>query len=127
MPMNTNNRSKITNGTRLHARPKHGGVDGRSPTGRRWRDAPFGFEGSLGHPASAAKSVLLRSAADLALRAKSVSTRLASGRAIDDGELNRLSFSLRRTLQMLGLTGGTAEPADDRARRELLEDREVGL
>ena len=67
--------------------------------------------------------VLLRSAADLALRAELVSTRLASGRAIDDGELNRLSFSLRRTFQTLGLTGGRGEPAATGSAASV-EDRE---
>jgi hypothetical protein len=50
-----------------------------------------------------AEQVLLRSAADLALTAERLSAEIAAGRAIDTGELGRISFSLRRTLASLGM------------------------
>ena len=103
------NRSSITNGRRKHRR---GTVDGRSHSARRWRDLFVGLVAELGHPPTVAEDALLRNAASLALASETLAAELAAGKRIDDGELNRLSFSLRRTLTALGLTGkGDPEPA----------------
>jgi hypothetical protein len=101
------NRSSVTNGRRRHRR---GTVDGRSHSARRWRDIFLGLVAELGHEPNAAEESLLKSAASLALRSETLAADIAAGRAINDDELNRVGFSLRRTLAMLGLAGVDPEP-----------------
>jgi hypothetical protein len=101
-------RSSIGNG-RTHRRLT---VDGRGYAARRWREVHRALLAELGHEPSIAEGMLIRSACDLTLAQEALSTEVASGRTIDTGELNRISFSLRRTLAELGMTGkGAAEPA----------------
>jgi hypothetical protein len=98
-------RSSITNGRHLHR-----GADGRSHEARRWRDLFNGFRAELGKVPTTTEESLLRSAASLALASETLAAQLVTGKRVDDGELNQLSGSLRRTLMSLGLAVRVASP-----------------
>jgi hypothetical protein len=105
--------SSVTNRRRWHQKGK---VDGRSIRARRWRDLYRAFAAELGREPSVAEDALLRSCTDLTLSHELLSADIASGQSVDVDELNRLSGGLRRTLTMLGLTGGGS--ADELAERK---------
>jgi hypothetical protein len=98
-------RSSVTNGRRLLC-PYGSGVSTSSKTYRRWRDIYRGLGVELGREPTMAEDALLRSAATLAMTSELMAIEVVAGRAIDDDKLNRVAFSLRRTLAMLGLVGG---------------------
>src|SRR5215203_5415312 len=86
------NRSAVTNGTRVL-----NGVDGRSASGRRFRDLirdfgePFGGLKAL----TGSDRVLVKQAAALALRAESMQAAIVNGEAVDHDALIRLSGEAR--------------------------------
>jgi hypothetical protein len=115
-------RSSVTNGRRLLA-PRGSGLDTSSNAYRRWRDLYRGLGVQLGHEPSMAEDILLRSAATLAVNSELMAIEVAAGRAIDDEKLNRTTFSLRRTLALLGLVDGPAEPAERLTLEQLMDGR----
>jgi hypothetical protein len=92
-------RSRITNGKRLHAK----GVDQRTEAARRFRDLTMGFAdqlGGLGRLNEAERS-LVRSAASLTIMAEKLQAAAASGEAVDNEALTRVSNSQARVLATL--------------------------
>jgi hypothetical protein len=89
------NRRKVTNGTRLLE-----GVDGRSPTARRYKDLVESFAHDLGGLAelSEVDRSLVRQAASLTLHAEQLQAAIVQGRDVDPDELIRLSNTSRRLL-----------------------------
>src|SRR3712207_2332995 len=89
------NRSKVTNGTRLLE-----GIDGRSPSARRYRDLVENFSHDLGGMAqlSEADRALVRQAASLTIRAEQLQAPIFRGEPVAPDELIRLTTTARRTL-----------------------------
>jgi hypothetical protein len=89
------NRSRVTNGTRMLE-----GVDGRSPTARRYRDLVESFTHDLGGMAqlSEADRSLVRQAATLTVRSEQLQAAIVRGEPVDPDELIRLTNTTRRTL-----------------------------
>jgi hypothetical protein len=89
------NRSRVTNGTRVLE-----GVDGRSPSARRFRDLLDSFAHDLGgleHLSEADRS-LVKQAASLTIRAEQLQVAIVRGEPVDPDELIRLTNTARRTL-----------------------------
>src|SRR5215217_6914580 len=89
------NRSRVTNGTRLLE-----GVDGRSPTARRYKDLIDSFSADLGGAAvlTEADRALVKQAASLTIRAEQLQASIIRGEPVDPDELIRLMNTARRTL-----------------------------
>jgi hypothetical protein len=81
------------------------GVDGRSMTARRYRDLAISFADDLGGQDKIDESakVLVRQAAALAVQVETLQAKSIGGADVDIEQLTRLSNSLGRTLQRLGL------------------------
>ncbi len=92
------NRSAISNGTRLLD-----GVDGRSASGRRFRDLIRDFSEPFGGLKTLREGdrVLVKQAAALVLRAESMQADIVSGEAVDHDSLIRLSSEARRILSSI--------------------------
>jgi hypothetical protein len=92
------NRSKITNGSRLH---KKGDADGRSREARRFRDLLHGFCRDLDREPREADRALARQAAALTLEAEALQAKIASGADVDADALVRTSNALTRCVLAL--------------------------
>src|SRR5215217_7122717 len=95
IPRSLTNRSRVTNGTRLLE-----GVDGRSPTARRYKDLIDEFSHGLGgaEALGEADRALVRQAASLTIRAEQLQAAIIRGEPVDPDELIRLTNTARRTL-----------------------------
>jgi hypothetical protein len=120
----SNNRTKVGNGVRLHNRPKFGGPDMRFREGRRFTEVYSDIVNELGRKPTMTEQAQIRVAATLAIRAETLSARLASGKRVNTADLTQLSSEYRRVLGQLGL-GGAAAP--DVAQSRHREDAEAGL
>jgi hypothetical protein len=102
-PRPVNNRSKISNGSRMLA-----GVDGRSAEARRYRDVAIALADDLSgqDKLSEPAKILVRQAAALTVQVESLQAKIVSGRDIDLEQLTRLSSVLSRTLHRLGIKKG---------------------
>ena len=96
----TNNRSKVSNGSRLHQK---GEADGRSVGARRFRDLCAGFAAPYGGATAltVAEQALIRNAASLTLQLEQMQADVAAGRPVDSEQLTRLANSAARTLASL--------------------------
>lgn len=92
-------RSVMSNGRRLHPR----NIDGRSTEARRFRDLVESFADGLGglEGLTEAERSLVRSCALLTIEAERLQAKAASGEAIDDEALTRVSNSQARLLAAL--------------------------
>lgn len=86
------NRSRVTNGTRLLV-----GVDGRSPTARRFRDLVRSYETEFETVTEVDRN-LIRQAALLALKSEHLQAAVVRGEPVDTDTLTNLTGQLRRTL-----------------------------
>lgn len=103
------NRSRITNGTALHGP----GVNGNTAEARRWRDLFRSFNTSK--PGLAGQH-LARRAATLCIQLERMDAASARGEEVDGDLLVRLSNSMTRCLESLGLTTAPQPaPVDPRA------------
>jgi hypothetical protein len=95
-----NNHSKVTNGSRLHAK---GEADGRGVHARRFRDLIAGFAAPYGGTAAltVGEQALIRNAAALTQQLEQLQANAAAGKPIDSEQLTRLSNSAQRTLASL--------------------------
>jgi undecaprenyl pyrophosphate synthase len=89
------NRSRVTNGTRLIE-----GIDGRTPSARRFRDLIESFSCDLGgtERLTEAERALVKQAASVTIRAEQLQAAIVRGEAVDPDELIRLSNTSRRLL-----------------------------
>lgn len=99
------NRSRVTNGTQLLI-----GVDGRSPTARRFRDLIRAYEDEFDITTEADR-VLVRQAALLALRSEQLQAAVVNGEAVDTELLTNLSGQIRRLLADLRRKAQQSAPA----------------
>ena len=93
-------RSKVTNGSNLLP-----GIDGRSPTARRYRDivAALATDQGGADRLSEARVQLIRRFAAAAVLAEGMEARLVSGEAIDIAEHALLCSTLVRVAQKIGI------------------------
>jgi hypothetical protein len=89
----TTNRSAVTNGTKLLV-----GIDGRSPTARRFRDLVQAFKAEIGGDLSQTEMAMIKTAASLTLTAELMQADIVNGKMVDSGDLIRLSSEARRIL-----------------------------
>src|ERR1700742_1855742 len=88
--ISTTNRSRVTNGTRLLV-----GVDGRSPTARRFRDLVHAYEAEFESITEVDRN-LIRQAALLALKSEQLQAAVVRGEPVDTDTLTNLAGQLRR-------------------------------
>src|SRR6202035_3506846 len=86
----TTNRSAVTNGSKLLV-----GIDGRSPTARRYRDLVQAVEAEIGGNLTEVERGLVMQAAALALRAEQMQADIVNGKMVDSDDLIRLSSEAR--------------------------------
>jgi hypothetical protein len=93
-------RSKVTNGTRLHAE-----ADGRTLWSRRFRDLVLGHISDLGGRSilSEAQIALIKRAATLEVELERMEGKLSQGEHVDLDKYGRATGNLRRVLESLGL------------------------
>lgn len=102
-PVPANNRSSISNGSRLGI-----GIDCRTRAGRRWRDHYHSYLAQTGgrHPD------LCRALASLLVQRELLDSALANGERVDALELVRVVGAIGRVMAQAGLTNDHAEPQD---------------
>jgi hypothetical protein len=89
----TTNRSAVTNGSKLLV-----GIDGRSPSARRFRDLIKAYEGEIGGVLTEVERGLIKQAAALTLRAEGMQSDIVNGVDVDNDALIRISNTAKRIL-----------------------------
>jgi hypothetical protein len=102
----TTNRSAVTNGSRLLE-----GIDGRSPTARRFRDLVAAFEAEIGGNLTEAERGLIKQAAALTIRAEQLQADIVNGKPVDSDALIRISSTAKRILGAIGDKAAKRKPA----------------
>jgi hypothetical protein len=92
-------RSRVSNGSTQFL----DSVDGRSALARRYRDILADLSSDLGGNLSAAKLMICRRAATIAVWCEQVESKMAEGDEINVAEFTTASNALRRLLADLGL------------------------
>jgi hypothetical protein len=93
----TTNRSAVTNGSKLLV-----GIDGRSPTARRFRDLVAAFEAEIGGNLTEVERGLVKQAAALTIRAEQLQADIVNGKPVDSDALIRISSTAKRILGAIG-------------------------
>ncbi len=112
------NRSAVSNGTKLLD-----GIDGRSPTARRFRDLVQAFQAEFGGALSEADKLLVRQAAALTIRAEQLQADLVNGLPVDADALIRLTGTANRILGSINAKSRKRKPAGGDALRTYLAER----
>jgi hypothetical protein len=102
----TTNRSAVTNGSKLLV-----GIDGRSPTARRFRDLVQAYKAEIGGDLSQTEMAMIKTAASLAIQAELMQADIVNGKMVDSGDLIRLSSEARRILDAIGEKASKRKPA----------------
>jgi hypothetical protein len=102
----TTNRSAVTNGSKLLV-----GIDGRSPTARRFRDLVQAYTAEVGGDLSQTDLSMVKTAASLSLSAELRQADLVNGKTVDLDDLIRLSSEVRRILDAIAEKAGKRKPA----------------
>jgi hypothetical protein len=102
----TTNRSAVTNGSKLLV-----GIDGRSPTARRFRDLVQAYETEVGGDLSQTERSMIKTAATLTLTAEMKQAQIVNGEMVDTDDLIRLSSEVRRILAEIAGKAGKRKPA----------------
>jgi hypothetical protein len=102
----TTNRSAVTNGSKLLV-----GIDGRSPTARRFRDLMQAYEAEIGGDLTEVERGLVKQAAALTLRAEQMQADIVNGKAVDSDALIRISSTAKRILGAIGERASKRKPA----------------
>jgi hypothetical protein len=110
----TTNRSAVTNGSKLLV-----GIDGRSPTARRFRDLVHAFKAEIGSNLSQTEMAMVKTAASLSLSAELRQADLVNGKTVDPDELIRLASEARRILD--AIRAGKRKPAGPTLSQYLVE------
>src|SRR5680860_541548 len=101
-PVSANNRSAVTNGSRLGI-----GIDGRTRQARRWRDVYTDLMARTG----SRHEQLCRSLASLVLQREQLDADLARGETVDTDELIRVVGAISRLTTKIGIVAD--EPVPD--------------
>jgi hypothetical protein len=110
MPIPSNNRTKIGNGTRLFPRPKFGGPDMRLRDGRRLAEILAETLDELGRQPRASEQTDIQLAVSTRIKIEWAAATLAAGGRVDAEELRALELISRGARSRLGLGG---PPTDD--------------
>jgi hypothetical protein len=102
----TTNRSAVTNGSKLLV-----GIDGRSPTARRFRDLVAAFEAEIGGNLTEVERGLVKQAAALTIRAEQLQADIVNGKPVDSDALIRVSSTAKRILGAIGEKAARRKPA----------------
>jgi hypothetical protein len=102
----TTNRSAVTNGSKLLV-----GIDGRSPTARRYRDLVQAYKAEIGGDLSEPEMAMIKTAASLSLSAELMQADIVNGKLVDSDDLIRLSSEVRRILDAIAEKAGKRKPA----------------
>jgi len=102
----TTNRSAVTNGSKLLV-----GIDGRSPSARRFRDLVQAYTAEIGGDLSQTEMAMIKTAASLSLSAEMMQADIVNGKIVDADELIRLSSEVRRILDAIAEKAGKRKPA----------------
>jgi hypothetical protein len=102
----TTNRSAVTNGSKLLV-----GIDGRSPTARRFRDLVQAFKAEIGGDLSETEQAMIKTAASLAIQAEMMQADIVNGKPSNTDDLIRLSSEVRRILAEIAGKAGKRKPA----------------
>jgi hypothetical protein len=103
----TTNRSAVTNGSKLLV-----GIDGRSPTARRFRDLVQAYRAEIGGDLSQPEMAMIKTAAGLSLSAELMQAQIVNGISVNADDLIRLSSEVRRILDAIAeKAAGKRKPA----------------
>jgi hypothetical protein len=102
----TTNRSAVTNGSKLLV-----GIDGRSPTARRFRDLVQAYKAEVGGDLSEPEMAMVKTAASLSLTAELMQADIVNGKPSNTDDLIRLSSEVRRLLDAIAEKAGKRKPA----------------
>jgi hypothetical protein len=102
----TTNRSAVTNGSKLLV-----GIDGRSPTARRFRDLVQAYTAEIGGDLSQTEMAMIKTAAGLEIQAELMQADIVNGKMVDSDDLIRLSSEVRRILDAIREKAGKRKPA----------------
>jgi hypothetical protein len=102
----TTNRSAVTNGSKLLV-----GIDGRSPTARRFRDLVHAYKAEIGGDLSQTEMAMIKTAASLAIQAELMQADIVNGKMVDSDDLVRLSSEARRLVDAIAEKAGKRKPA----------------
>jgi hypothetical protein len=104
----TTNRSAVTTGSKLLV-----GIDGRSPTARRFRDLvqAYAAEVEVGGVLTETQMAMVKTAASLAIQAELMQARIVNGEMVDSDDLIRLSSEARRILDAIGAKASKRKPS----------------
>jgi hypothetical protein len=102
----TQNRSAITNGSRLLE-----GIDGRSPLARRFRDLIKAYEAETGGNLTEVERGLIKQGAALTIRAEQLQADIVNGKPVDSDALIRLSSTAKRILGAISAKAAKRKPA----------------
>ncbi len=105
-----NNRHRITNGASFGP-----AGDGRTSTGRRWRDLHAELAAEIGRPLSPSFALLLRRLVTLCVNLERLEDRLSDTGDFDEGAYARLAAESRLLMTKLGLGEPPAPPAPPKA------------
>jgi len=103
----TTNRSAVTNGSKLLV-----GIDGRSPTARRFRDLVAAFEAEIGGNLTEVERGLVKQAAALTIRAEQLQADIVNGKPVDSDQLIRISSTAKRILGAIGEKAAKRKPSE---------------
>jgi hypothetical protein len=93
----TTNRSAVTNGSKLLV-----GIDGRSPTARRFRDLVQAYKAEIGGgDLSQTEMAMVKTAASLGIQAEQMQADIVNGKMVDSGDMVRLCSEARRLLDAI--------------------------
>jgi hypothetical protein len=87
------------------------GIDGRSPTARRFRDLVQAYKAEIGGDLSETEMAMIKTAASLSLTAELRQADLVNGKTVDPDELIRLSGEARRLVAAIAEKAGKRKPA----------------
>jgi hypothetical protein len=114
----TTNRSAVTNGSKLLV-----GIDGRSPTARRFRDLVQEFKAEIGGgDLSQTELAMIKTAASLALTAELRQADLVNGKMVDTDDLIRLASEVRRIFAEIAGKAGKRKSGGPRLSQYQHED-----
>jgi hypothetical protein len=102
----TTNRSAVTNGSKLLV-----GVDGRSPSARRFRDLIQLYEAEIGGNLTEVERGLVRQAAALTMRAEQLQADIVNGKPVDGDQLIRVTSTAKRILGAISARAARNKPA----------------
>jgi hypothetical protein len=102
----TTNRSAVTNGSKLLV-----GIDGRSPSARRFRDLIQLYEAEIGGELTEVERGLVKQAAALTLTAEGMQADIVNGKPVDPDAMIRVTSTAKRILGAISAKSAKNKPS----------------